>query len=666
MKIKLNKGFSLIEVLIALVVVGVGILGISQLQAIFIKNSSNANQRSVAVSIAQKKIDDLRSYSKLISATGWTAETIAASEIAFTHIANNSGGAALGSTDLAAGNIVLDNTTYSLSWTAQDYMHTAAFATPIASTPATGYPDLKLVAVTVAWIDEVGDSQQVVLNTVIDSYPPTNTALSDNSSIGDIGPTPNYTPELAPDVIDVQVDLGTGSNRQTNKPLPDAVKTGQDSNTLVTFEVVTYQNAASEIIQTRREEFQTVDCTCQFNTVDGFGFPPAHAVWDEEENERYDYIQLGSNGLAQLIEKQTATQTGNANAVDELCDTCCRDHHDDDASPVKYVAGTTMGNHVHYQADGVTPAAQANGDVYVESCRFKRVDGILRVFQDWNLQDLITVDREALADVAADGGIQDTYSNYVSDFVLNAAGVLSITPTKPDAVTDVSTSVGATKQLQARGIYIDKVYDLSGNEAPSAYTDYIYADSPVNDDRLEKIPFAEVNLSLLAHWNSDDITKVTVTDEDVATVSDPANDYYGTYSRGFIAALAETGASGIPVTATIATNNNGITQINDATNTNIFDPVTVVVGPAAATINVSGSISGTGLPGGTKFEMLTTQCNLANNNTFTCTYNSGDNINIVVEAYKKNTICDPAGGGSYSQSNVTSDISGIVIAMTCP
>lgn len=596
MKIKLNKGFSLIEVLIALVVVGFGILAISQLQGTFIKSTSNANQRSVAVSIAQKKIDDLRSYSKLTSSTAWSPYSVATSEIAFTHIQTGAstpsgeGGAPSGSSYVAAGDIPVGNTTYTLSWTVQDYMHTAALTAPVVSTPSTGYPDMKLVAVRVDWVDEVGEAQQVILNTVIDSYPPASTALSDNSSIGDIGPQPNYTPEEAPDVIDVTVDLDNDSNRQTNKPLPDAVKTGADSNTLVTFEVVTYQNAASEIIQTRREEFQTVDCSCQFSSVNGYGFPPAHAVWDEEDNERYDYIELGTNGLAKMIEKPTATQTGNANDVDELCDVCCRDHHDDDASPVKYVPGTSSGDHTHYQADG-SIAYQADGDTYVESCRFKRVDGILRVFQDWKLHDLITLDRAALANVAADGGIQDTYSNYVSDFVLNEVGVSSISPTKPDAVTDVSTTVGAAQQLQARGIYIDKVYDLDGNENPSAYTNYIYADSPVNSDRLEKIPFSEVNLSLLANWSSDDDSIISVTNEAVATIADPASDYYGTYSRGYISALAETGASGIPVTAMIADNNNGITQIVDPTNSDIDDAINVVVGPAAGNFDITGSYS---------------------------------------------------------------------------
>lgn len=674
MNIRKNNGFSLIEVMVALVILAIGILGISSLQGTLIQNSSNANQRSVAVSIAQKKIDDLKSYALLNSATAWTAETIPASGLAYTHIANNAGGAPAGSSELDAGTIPLGNTTYTLSWAVQDYLHTTALAAPIASTPGSGFADMKLVTVTVSWPDEAGITQQVALNTVIDSYPPSATAFSDNPSIGDIGPQPNYTPELAPDVIDVQVDLNNGANRQTSKPLPDAVKTGADSNTLVTFEVVTYQNAASEIIQTRREEFQTVDCTCQFNTTDGLGFPPAYAVWDDEDSERYDYIQQGSDGLAEAISKPTATQTGNANAVDELCDICCRDHHDDDASPVKYVAGTTTGDHVHYQADGTTVAVQADGDEYVESCRFKRVDGILRVFQDWQLYDITTMDRAALANVAAAGGIQDTYSTYVQNYVLNQVGVSTITPVKLDAVTDVSTGVGSASQLQVRGIYIDKVHDIGGSELPASYTSYITA-NPANDDRLEKIPFSELNLTLLADWVSSDVTEISVSSEPVATIADPATDYYGTYSRGYISALAETGASGIPVTATIPTNNNGFTQVDNATNTLINDPITVVVGPSAGDVLISGTYAITFPYGRTGSPDITITgggtCILPGSpgNTYECTvptpWSGTIQVSIDLTSGQKATRCGIDYSILYAGTSITTDTTHNFASFAC-
>jgi type IV pilus modification protein PilV len=669
MNTKKQSGFSLVEVMIALVILAVGILGISKLQGTLIKNSSNANQRSVAVSLAQKKIDDLKSFATLTSSTAWSAETIPASGIAFTHIADNEGGAALGSSGLTNGTIVIANTTYTLSWTAEDYMHNAALAAPIASTPSGTYPDMKLVTVLVTWTDEGGDNQQVSLNTVIDSYPPAATALSDNSSIGDEGPTPTYTPELAPDVIDVEVNLDNGANRQTSKPLPDAVKTGADSNTLVTFEVVTYHNDGTDYIQTRREEYQTVDCSCQFAATDGAAFPPGHVIWDEENNERLDYIQEGSNGLAQTVTKPTATQTGNANAVDELCDICCRDHHDVTstalAPQVRFDGQEfAVGDHLHYQADG-TLALQSNNDVYIESCRYKRIDGILRVFQDWKLYDVTTMDREALASLAADGGIQDTYSSYVQDYVLSNAGVSTVSPTKPDAVTNLSMAVGdPDRQLEVRGIYIDNVYDLDGNLNPTSYLDYVQASSPVNDDRLEKIPFSEVNLSLLSDWDSDDDTQVSVTNEPVATISDPINSYYGTYSRGLITPLAGPGTN---IEASIDPGNDGITQkiVRLSPPTPISDLIVVgVSGVAPSPITISGSIDGSALPGGTKFEM--TGCTLAANGTFSCTYPSGSNVNITVSGYKKNTACvDPAVVSTYSQTNVTSSISGISIAMSC-
>jgi hypothetical protein len=332
-----------------------------------------------------------------------------------------------------------------------------------------------------------------------------------------------------------------------------------------------------------------------------------------------------------------------------------------------------VGDHLHYQADG-TLAIQATNDEYIESCRFKRIDGILRVFQDWQLYDLTTMDRDALASVAADGGIQDTYSDYVQDYVLNQAGVSTITPTKPDAVTNITTTVGASRQLEARGIYIDKIYDLDGNENPTAYSEYITQDSPTNVDRIEKIPFSEVNLSLLAHWSTADGTKVTVTNEDVATIADPASDYYGTYSRGYISALLETSASGVPITATIPDNNNGITQLVDATNIDVDDPVTIIVGASAGSINITGTYAITFPLGNTSSPTISITgggaCTLPGSpgNTFECTVTSPWSgtiqINVAVTSGNPSKRCTGS-SGLYTGTNISTDQTHTFTSFAC-
>lgn len=660
MKNKISKGFSLIEVMISLVVLAVGVLALSSIQTTLIKNSSNANQRSIAVSLAQKKIDDLKSYSLLTSGTTWAAESIPASGLAFSHIADNAGGSPVGSSELGAGNIQMGNTTYTLSWTVENYIHNAALSAPIVSTPPSTYPDMKLVSVAVTWDDELGEQQQVMLSTVIDSYPPTATALSDNSSIGSVGPLANYTPEAAPDVIDIEVDTGDGINRQASKPLPDAVKTGSDSNTHVTFEVMSYYTAASEIFASRQEEFETVDCTCTLQAGTSEAFPPAHVVWDEDVNDRYDYV-------SEKISKITAAQTNNANDVDELCAICCRDHHDADASAVKYVAGTTSGNHTHYRtSDG---AAAGTGDEYSESCRLKRVDGILRVFQDWNLIDLTVMNRTDLADGSA---LQAQYQTYVQQLLLSEYGASTVPSSKPALRTPIQTAVGNKQQLESRGVYLDKVYQLESTPGSTivSTTHSSYINDTANLDRLEKVPFAELNLTLLSQWSSASTVQATVTNEPVATISDPSNDYYGTYSRGWIDALVSTGAStvsGVDITASIEPSNDGITQltVNPSPLTSLTDTVDVRIAATGSNVTVTGELFLLDAPGGVKVTLNTAECTFdsGSDGPYTCSFSSGTNVTISITAYKKNTCEVP--NGTFSQLNVTSDVSGADITIDC-
>jgi prepilin-type N-terminal cleavage/methylation domain-containing protein len=581
-----NRGFSMIEVMVALVILAVGILGISKLQGVLIKNSSNANQRTIAVSLAQQKIDDLKSFVLLNADVNgdniddaWTSGiTWPVTQQSFAFIANNKGGK-IDSADWG-NEIVIGNYAYKLDWTVNPFYYPASSTTTPTSTPIGESSDYKQVTVVVKWKDELGAEQTINLATVISAYDPSVTALSSNTSTGGEGPKVAYTPELAPDVIDIEVDVGSGKKRQTSKPLPDAVKTGQDSNTMVNFDVVTYLQAGSGFIAERQEEFVTVDCRCNLSTLSASAYPPGHAFWDGVE--RYDIVGLP-------IIKATATQVNNANAVDAVCGTCCRDHHDNTASAVKYVvAGPSTGDHPHYKANG-DPAT--SGQEYIESCRLKRIDGILRVFQDWSLKDITVMDRASLSDGSQ---LQTDYVAYQKDFILQSVASAGTGVLKPALRTPISTTVGSQQQLEARGIYIDKVYDESGTENPASYISYIQNAS--NLDRLDIIPFSEVNLSLLTIWTSTNNPpdtnpkNVTVTSEPVATVVDPANDYYGTYSRGWIKALVQA-TPAANITATIRDDNDGLTQIRPLLGTKKSDTVVVNVAAAIGAKAITGTYS---------------------------------------------------------------------------
>ena len=610
-----SRGFSLIEVMIAVLVLAIGILAVSKLQTSLLRSGSDANKRSIAANIAQKKIDDLRRFVEISTLDDWNDLAVNSVtslkypiSLAFNNIADNEGGR------IQPGPISSGNDVFNLSWTTDNYYYNGL--NQIATTAAVA-PDVsfKLAHVVVSW-DGIGDDTNNVVSfdTFIHAYDLTNTTLGGSpASTGTPGPVAKYDPLGAPDVIDIDVD--TGKLRQTSKPLPDVVS---DENTLVQFEVVTYHQDGSDFIADRKEEFITASCNCELTNSDatssdmlstGIGYTPAHALWDGVTR---------SDQLGNQLNKDTATETNNDSAATNLCVVCCRDHHDHTSSPIKYVEGTTSGNHPHYKADGSIATV---GEEYVESCRLKRIDGVFRAFQDWNLKDITVMDRASLAD---GNQLQTDYVDYQKNFILNNVASVGGTPTKPALRSPVSMTLGAQQQLEARGIYIDNVYDVGGNPNPASYLTYVQSASKT--DRLEVIPFAEVNLTLLAAWASDTPTNVTVTNEDADTVVDPVNDYYGTFSRGWASALNQA-TPGADITTTMRDDNHGLTQVvaTSPSPNNLDDTLTVNVGASAGAITVSGTYEITYPLGNTGSPTISPagDCNLQGNpSTYTCSFNS--------------------------------------------
>ena len=57
-----QRGFSLIEALIGFLVLGIGMLGVTQLESYVIGSSSDSHQRNAAVHMAQRKIEYFRAW----------------------------------------------------------------------------------------------------------------------------------------------------------------------------------------------------------------------------------------------------------------------------------------------------------------------------------------------------------------------------------------------------------------------------------------------------------------------------------------------------------------------------------------------------------------------------------------------------------------------------
>ena len=195
-----QSGFSMLEALVAMLVMSFGMLAISGMQITLGQSSESAKLRSEAVSLAQQKIDDLRSYQAIAATTA---------------ISDYSGSEAA---DLGAGTrsdspSATSNTTFTRNWTIAD--------------PNSMF---KTVSVTVAWTDRSG-AQAITLNSVI--------ARSDPSSLGTLGVGPGTTVARRP------------KNRNINVPYPAVTLQGGTNSAFSppgTLATIVFDNSTGNVL----------------------------------------------------------------------------------------------------------------------------------------------------------------------------------------------------------------------------------------------------------------------------------------------------------------------------------------------------------------------------------------------------------------------------------
>jgi type IV pilus modification protein PilV len=135
---KRQQGFTLIEAMVALLVVSLGMLGIVGFQLALSLNSDVAKQRTEATRLAQEKVEQLRTFDSL---TSYASNLVSGSETI---------------TATAAGS----NTSFTRTWSVSTISG--------ASTPETG----RNILVTVEWTDRANSTQRVQLLSAISATDP--------------------------------------------------------------------------------------------------------------------------------------------------------------------------------------------------------------------------------------------------------------------------------------------------------------------------------------------------------------------------------------------------------------------------------------------------------------------------------------------------------------
>ncbi len=175
-------GFTLLEALIALAIGGYGLIAVARLQISLQTEADLAKQMSEATFLGQRRIEELRAFQQVASATG--------AQLA---------GGAWGYGNIASGSqtVVGNNATYTVGWTVTD----AAANVPF-----------KSAVVNVQWTDRGNVTQTATLSTVISGSDP-------SASLG-LSIPPAGTPIRRPKNRDLNVpvpafDLGNGTSSFT-------------------------------------------------------------------------------------------------------------------------------------------------------------------------------------------------------------------------------------------------------------------------------------------------------------------------------------------------------------------------------------------------------------------------------------------------------------------
>jgi type IV pilus modification protein PilV len=542
---KSGYGFSLIEVLIAVVVLSVGLLALAALQARLARSGAESKIQTVALSLAQERVEQLRNFG---SRDQYRQIDSSAAEVI-----NRQGAGGAFTRNVTVTRWVWNTTTQS-------------FVQAASNTDTVGPREFKEIGVSVGWTDADGQGRSVVLRDTVSATAPADSALTlrDNELVKRQPRVHIYTPS---EVGIIPIAIGTDLAAASSNPQPELSKRG--TSTVTQFNVQTYRTDSSNPLLQRRVDFAFTNCDCQMAGVSSNTSPAFEPTyWNGMRYTPPKRIPDGPGDTRSRPIGESVTRFMNGEDFqDQLCDSCCRDHHDPvtaetKVDPFRPRNDVTPNNHNHYELGFATGDAPITGNqTYHEVCRLVRVDGIFRVATDTRMENLtlLRMSGSPSSPTLAKPTI-DAYASFAKDFVaaawVNYVSTLPATDEEPRnqfpgpdlllesctgaPLTCTPTTLGQThngtvlnlrgtgmaplevtntepKWLNARGLYIDWISQETkdaiaciGNTTEARCR--TFRDATV----LELVPFVAVNMTGLSRFGPTSSSIVAVLNQAIS------------------------------------------------------------------------------------------------------------------------------------------------------
>ncbi|MDR7133883.1 type IV pilus modification protein PilV [Lysobacter niastensis] len=507
------RGFSLLEVLIAVVVLSFGLLALAALQSRIFQASAEVKAQSIGLALAKGKLEDMRSFMTMAQYQGLNTGSDSATTV--------------------------DGTAFTRSWTVKRYAVPVAgggttfqqYGTVTGALPAAYAPnrEFKTVEMAVTWTDASGQARAVRMEDAIAGIDPQDSARNQRSRSGrSRGPKVLiYDPSTENGVIPIAVGDGTSTAATNPKPV-NVSRTGDDA-VETRYDVLTYAALSGGNAQAQtRVETSVVGCTCTNTPTTAAAYRPTY--WN---GTRYAVPEV-ANYSARARPANGVTQS-------RYCTACCGSHHDPSGTTEKKFS-PRLTTHLHYRLNNGAFEVAGAGDNYLEACRLIRVDGIFDVAADLSNDYTNLLATASSASTPAPGGVAVTnYQNFVLDYLnhryvvqnpgaqtaktvyndrVSPAPAVDATTHQLDSPAELNiAATNDTKWLHARGLYVDYLEQEAVDAVIDAKSSCGSSATPaqLRDCVLRVLPFTSINLTEIAEWTPITGSQVKVTNDDFST-----------------------------------------------------------------------------------------------------------------------------------------------------